>query len=123
MANYFTTTKSGSPAQRSPVIVNEYNSRTMKSYLILESEMSTLSMLNTGATICISIATFFASIAAGLWSNVFVADKPSDLAQKYGSTVQNSSIVIALIFVGFAAWLIRSRGSLVTQIKRESGVN
>lgn len=108
-------------AQQSPVIINECATRIMKNYVVNSAELSTISMLNTASTLFFSGASFFASAAIGVWSNIFVSDSPSDAAKKFGPTMQGTAWFVAAFLLVLALWAVLGRRSMLRKIKSESG--
>ena len=108
-------------SQHDPLVITEISTRRMKTYVVTDSEMTNLSLMNGAATLFFSAASFFASTATGLWQNIFVADSPSQIAVKFGDTIQRSCWFVAGFFVCLAVISLVKRRSLIALIKREGG--
>jgi hypothetical protein len=102
------------------LIATEHNTRRMKSYLVFDTELKNISMLNAWAMLFFSMASSCLSVAIGLWSNLFITDSPSSIAQRYGASLEWTFAVLAAVFIGLGLCAIRSRTSQIDQIKRES---
>lgn len=105
----------------SKLVVTEHSTRHMRSYLIYDSELKSISMLNGLATLFFSLGSFCASITLGLWSNLFATDSPSEIAKKYGSILESvlGTVSGACFLIAFVITMCRQ--SEVSRIKRESG--
>lgn len=108
-------------AERGSKIVAVHSDRYMKSYLILDSELKTISILNGAATLLFSAGSFCLSVGVGMAINLFVSDSPSAVAAKYGNAIERVAFyaTAALYVLGIA--MIVCKRSEIKQIKRESG--
>jgi hypothetical protein len=97
-----------------------YMHRTSKVYAIYETEMDTISTLNSVCTAAFAAAGSFASFSVGL----FVSDAISPAMTADGKAIVSlgvpSGFVIALvcIAIGIATWI--KKGGTLTAIKSES---
>lgn len=107
--------------QRTSKVVTQHSDRNMKSYQVLEGELNQISMLNHMTTAFSSAATLCATIAVGLWSNIFVSVEPSREAKEFGTPIQFALLVTAFVFAVLSIWMMCNRRSMVNRIKRESG--
>lgn len=105
----------------SKLITTEHSTRHMKSYTVFDAELNNISMLNGWATLFFSLASFCASAGLGVWSNLFITDTPSELAKKYGGSVQLIAFGLTAVFAIIGTCSVLSRRSQVAQIKREAG--
>ncbi len=105
--------------RRAPVVEVEHTKRKMKSYLVYEWELDQLSTLDGWTTLFGSVGSFFASLALGLWTDLFVEGSPSPAAQEYGNAMKWWFLGIAAIFYVCAALAWYKRWSKTDQMKRE----
>jgi hypothetical protein len=108
-------------ARESPLVVTEHPTRHMKSYVVFKWELSSIAAMNAWATLCFTLTSFFASIAFGLRSNIFVADSPSEAAKKYGATIELVCWLAAASMLLLGIWAVKMRKSKVDEIKVECG--
>lgn len=93
----------------------------MKVYGVLESELKTLAMFNTLATVGVSVASFFTALAAGVWTNAAFASGPvppeGAVLTKFGVPVL---LGIAAVAVGVAIWAFWNRHETWKEICAQS---
>jgi hypothetical protein len=107
-------------SQKASKVVTQHADRTMKSYLILESELHHIATLSTWATFFWSAFFSCGSLAFGLWSDMFIEGSPSPEAMKNMPPLQWAFVAGAALFLGLALWATRSKRSEVDRVKRES---
>lgn len=121
MAEPATTKQNYTKAKRGAVILTQHADRTMKSFLVLDGELKTLTTLNAWATLFFSLAGSTASLAFGLWSDMFIEGAPAENAKATVPVLEWLFVVLTVLFLGLAIWATCTKSSEVRRIKLESG--
>ena len=115
------TNSGGGYNRKTSKVITVHSDRTMKSYQVLDSELKHISTFNGWATLFFSAASACASIVIGIWTNLFVTDTPSAIAQKYGISIQCVFAVLTVVFLVLGILSTLSKRSELRRIKKESG--
>ena len=97
-----------------------YTERQVKAYPIFESELESLSFLNTMTLVFFSVGSATISFAVGIWTNATFAEKMTPegvVASIYGAPVL---LVAAAICYGLGGLALYSRRQQWSKIKTES---
>jgi hypothetical protein len=105
---------------RGAIVTPAYVEREVKAYAVFETEMHTLSFLNTLATTFFSIGSSLASIAIGIWANGKFTEKLSPQADILANFAAPGLCVLAAIFVGLGIWAICRKQTVLDAIRSES---
>lgn len=96
---------------RGAIITTAYVERQVKAYAVLETEVSSLSTLNTLATTFFSVGTGLASVSAGIWITAAYTENLSATGEVLAKTVAPLVLVLSCIFFWLARWAVQSRRS------------
>jgi hypothetical protein len=94
--------------------------RTMKFYPISESELNSITIFNSVATIFFSLATGLVTFIAGLWGNVVVAGTITAESKAIVGIVSIVCGILAAACGAIGLWGWRSRNSEFRKISDES---
>jgi O-antigen/teichoic acid export membrane protein len=92
----------------------------MKVYAINENEVTTISSLNTQATIFFSLASFLASACIGIYTNAIFYTELTAAGQVAKYFVVPILAVLTLTFVALGVMMMRQRQKLWREVKKES---
>jgi hypothetical protein len=98
----------------------QYMGRTMKCYPLHESEMGTLSILNTQATVFFSAATGAFGYAVSIWTNAAFAGAPTETARIATHTIAPLVAIAGVVFSIIALICAVQRRGVWERIKKES---
>lgn len=111
----------GTYTQRASRVILQHANRTMKNYLVLESELDHIARLSTWAAFFWSAMFSCASFAFGLWSDLFIEGSPSKEATQHIPALEVVFVIGAILFFVLAIWATYSKRSEINRIKRETG--
>lgn len=94
--------------------------RTVKIYPVVESELKTLSILNSLALVFSSVGTGLLTFAVGVVTDAAVQGQLTDYGRALVCVVAPVFGTLALISYGIAVAAWRSRGSELSRIREES---
>lgn len=107
--------------QRGATITNSYVERQAKAYAVFESEIETISLMNTLATTRFSFGAAFLSFAIGIWTNAaFVTDKIPPEGAILAKVVAPIFCVLAAAGFILGAWALWSRHQIWKTIVSQS---
>ena len=102
-------------------ITTAYTGRIVKVIALLNSELETISSLNTQATIYISVASSLIALAAGVW--VTAGFTPISALPPAGILLMNIGapvlVFLGIVFVALACLAFRSKRSLLSNLRME----
>ncbi|MCX5518444.1 hypothetical protein OSH10_08350 [Kaistia defluvii] len=105
------------------VVENLYMTRTMTVYGMHEGEVEMMTHLNTQATVFFSVASGCVSIGAGIWVSAAFSSELSPEGKVLLWGGGPALIVLSAVFVALGIWSMRSRGSMLEKIRRQSRVS
>jgi hypothetical protein len=98
----------------------QYAKRIMKVYAINENEVTTISSLNSQATLFFSLASFIASAAISIYTNAIFYTELTAAGQVAKYFVVPILCVLTVAFVGLGVMMLFQRRRLWKEIRRES---
>jgi hypothetical protein len=102
-------------------ITTAYTGRVVKVVAVLDSELKTISSLNTRATIFLGVASGLIALAGGIW--ITAGFTPTSSLPPAGVVLMNLGapvlVVLGLVFVALTCLEFRSKASLLENIQRE----
>jgi hypothetical protein len=87
-------------------------------YPIIESELDSVAMLNSLATLFFSLGSSGFSIAFALWSGMFIESTPSEAAKQAMPVLICVFALVGCLFTGLGVWAWRRKGSELSKIKQ-----
>lgn len=97
--------------------------RTVKIYPILESELRSISMLNSLVIMLVSVGTFFLSYAIGLATDWAMQDSITATGTILVNVVVPICLVLCLVFFASAYWAYKRRKNDLDKTLEETGVS
>ncbi len=104
-------------------IIPTYAQRFMTSYAVTDHELDTLSLANTGAVFCWSVATFLLGVASSIWIGVALVSPISETAKLLSAILAPVLAVLAVALIAAAVVLRKYRKTQVDRIKAQSGAS
>jgi hypothetical protein len=99
-----------------------YTRRNMTMYALTESEITTISQLNTDVSLHFSIASFLLSMALGVYTNALFYDKlnsAGSLAQGFAAPLV---LLLGMVFAIRGLFGLKRRSDLWSKLKTESAI-
>lgn len=98
-----------------------YQERTMKCYVVSESELKQLGLANIGITAFAAVGSFLLAFGLDIMKDVLITEDIPENARPLVSIIPPVSIVLGLAFYSLAGLAILWRRSMLNLIKSESG--
>ncbi len=102
-------------------IVTAYARRRVQAYPVFESEIRSISTLNTLSAVCFSVMSAFISFAVAIWVTALFVQKPPPEGIILSEVAAPACCVVAVVAAGLGIWAIYSRSNAWKDIRRESG--
>ena len=97
-----------------------YVQRAMRVYALPESELKSVSLMNTLASVFFSVASGLFSLAVGIWINSLFQIEMSSAGEILAKAFAPLALFLAMVSGALGIWALYTRGSTLKTIQDES---